>query len=391
MAKLLLSCDEYIYRHDGKYYAGSREKYDFFQRYLRVFEQLRIAVRCIDEKELKPSRVELNDARIEIIPIPIFHGPKEYTTRYITVGKAIKEAVNGCDAAILRLPSTVAQRISKHVAHANIPYATEIIFDAYDGAETANNIIEKLLWIIINKQMQRTCNNANGVACVTEHYLQKRYFSKKEGHFTSNYSTLALDKSFFAEPKTYPTHTPLTIAHVSNQIGLNGRKGEANLIQALGILKRRGIVLNLKLAGDDWDDSATKIKKYAERFGVGEQIDCVGYLSRRELDEFLNNADLFVLPTKAEGLPRVIIEALAKGLPTITTPASGNPELVETEWLVDYDDIPKLANKIEELISNHTIYERVSRRNIKHSKQYEASILEQRRDQFYTNLKQCIK
>lgn len=391
MAKLLLSCDEYIYHHDGKYYAGSQEKYDFFQRYLRVFEELRIAVRCIDEPNLKQSRVELADPRIDICPIPIFHGPKQYIAKYRDVGKAIKNAVNGCHAAILRLPSTVAQRISKQVINAGIPYATEIVFDAHDGAETSENIIEKMLWRIINCQMKTTCAKANGVACVTEHYLQKRYFSKQTNHFTSNYSTLALDKSFFAEPKSFPQHQPLTIAHVSNQIGLDGRKGEANLIQALGILKQEGIIINLKLAGDDWDDSATKIKKYAEKFGVSEQIECVGYLSREQLNDFLDNADLFVLPTKAEGLPRVIIEAIAKGLPTITTPASGNPELVEQELLVDYDDIATLAEKIKLVISNKNLYERISRRNIEHSKQYEASILEQRRDEFYANLKNCIK
>lgn len=391
MAKLLLSCDEYIYCHNGKYYAGSQEKYDFFQRYLRVFEELRIAVRCIDELSLKASRVELADPRIEVMPIPIFHGPKQYITKYCAVGKSTRQAVEGCDAAVLRLPSTVAQRISKQVLRKQIPFATEIVFDANDGAETANNIIEKVLWRIIDKQMRSTCAKANGVACVTEFYLQQRYFSKRADCFTSNYSTLALDKSFFATPKKYPEHTPLVIAHVSNQIGLGGRKGEANLIQALGILKREGIVINLKFAGDDWDDSATKIKKYAEKFEVAKQIECVGYLSRKELDIFLSNADLFVLPTKAEGLPRVIIEAIAKGLPTITTPASGNPELIAQELLVDYDDIANLAEKIKLVISNKNLYEQISRRNIEHSKQYEASILELRRDKFYTNLKNCIK
>ena len=65
MAKLLLSCDDYIFRHNGKYYFKNQEWFDFYQRYLRVFEQLRIANRVIDESELKKGRVSVDDPRIE--------------------------------------------------------------------------------------------------------------------------------------------------------------------------------------------------------------------------------------------------------------------------------------------------------------------------------------
>jgi len=392
MSKLLISCDDYIFRHDGNYYFKSQEWYDFYLRYLRVFEELRIANRVIDEPILKNGRILCDDSRIEIHPLPIFHGPVEYAKTYFAAGRAMKDAVLGCDAAILRLPSTVAQRISKQVLKAGIPFATEIVFDACDGADTANNLIEKTLWRIIDGQMRRTCAKADGVACVTAEYLQRRYFSKKPNLFVSNYSTLNLDKCFFTAPRKYPEKDVLTIAHVDLQIGLHSRKGTDIIIQALSKLKKeKGIIVNVKFAGDDWDNSKEKILNYAREFGIDGQVECTGLLSRTELTKFLDESDLFVLPTKAEGLPRVIIEAIAKGLPTITTPASGNPELISEDYLVPFYDVETLAMKIENLVIDKAEYERISKENYEHSLQYEGSLLQGRRDEFYKQLKSRIK
>lgn len=390
MGKLLISCDDYIFRCEGKYYFKNQEWHDFYQRYLRVFEYLKICNRVIDEPNLRKNRVLVDESRIDIHPLPIFHGPVQYAKVYLATGRAMKAAVDGCDAAVLRLPSTVAQRLSKQVIKAGIPFATEIVFDAKDGADTSKNLLEKILWRIINHQMRATCARADGVSCVTAKYLQQHYYSMKPNHFVANYSTLALDKDFFSAPRHYPNKSVLSIAHVDLQIGLHSRKGTDIVIRALEKLKKRGIIVNVNFAGDDWDNSTEKILSYAKDHGVEGQVACIGFLSRQQLNEFLNNSDLFVLPTKAEGLPRVIIEAIAKGLPTVTTPVSGNPELIPAQYLVGFNDVNTLAERIEELVTNKEAYEKASKENYEHSLRYEASILQSRRDDFYTKLKCCI-
>lgn len=391
MATLLLICDEYIYKHNEHYYAGSQERLDFLSRYIRVFDKMKIALRCIEEKELKSQRVIIDNPKIDVVPISIFHGPKEYFQNYIKIGKELKDVAKGCDAAVLRLPSTVAQRAYKYIMKAGIPYATEIVFDAKDGEETSDNRIQRVLWHIIDKKMKYICHNADGVSCVTEHYLQRRYKSSKAGHFESHYSTLSLPRAFFTGPRTFDSDKVKTIAHVDLQIGLQSRKGTKEVIDALSLLKQRGIIVNAKFAGDDWDNSTKAIMDYAEEKGVHTQINCPGLLTRSQLSDFLEMADLFVLPTRAEGLPRVIIEAIAKGLPVVTTPASGNPELIPDHFLVNYSDVKTLANRIEELVINKKVYEEASKTNFDHSLNYEGSLLEKRRDVFYTNLKNKCK
>lgn len=386
-----MSCDDFLYSHEGRFYAASQEKYDFYQRYLRVFEELRLVCRCEERKEIKKGAVSLdNDKRIEVFPVPMFHGPKQYAQKFFAVGRAIGNATKGCDAAILRIPSTTAMRVYESVKRLGIPYACEVVYDGEDGWKVTSGLT-RLIWKRIDKNMRKICAGADGIACVTEHYLQKHYFSNKPDSFKSFYSSLALDKSFFSAPKHYPKHNTFTIAHVTNQIGFHGRKGNLELIQAVSFLKNKGYDVMIKFVGEIRDNSPEKVKQFANQLGVGERIEFLGYITRKELDKFLSNVDLFVLPTKAEGLPRVIIEAMAKGLPTITTPVSGCPELIAPHFLVDYDDVNTLADRIQELLDNPDLYEMTSKRNFEKAWEYEASVLEKRRDVFYSELKKCIK
>ena len=386
MAKLLLSCDDSIFLNDGRYYAASQEKMDFYQRYLRVFDKLRLVTRCEVDKPMKQGRIPLDvDSRIEYMAIPEFHGPQQYAKVYFKVGNVLRHITDGCDAAVLRIPSTIAIRVGKKVMKKGLPYACEVVFDAEDAWRGSKGLNAQI-WKKIDCDMRRMCAGADGVSCVTEHYLQQHYFSNKPQSFSSHYSSLALDKSFFGNAKTYPNHQPFIIAHTSNQVAFNGRKGYNQIIEALKILKEKDVAVKVRFAGKDYQDGVNRLNAYSQQLGVDDMVEFVGFLNRKELDSFLSEADMYVMPTKAEGLPRVIIEAMSKGLPCITTPVSGNPELVSSHFLVDYYDTQTLARRIEELITNTQLYDQTSKENYERSLQYEASVLEKRRDEFYGKL-----
>ncbi len=295
-----------------------------------------------------------------------------------------------CNAAIVRLPSTIGQRVCKKVIKKKIPYAVEVVYDAEDGWKSISSKFYRSIWKKIDRDMRETCYKADGVSCVTEFYMQKHYYSKKPSAFYSHYSSLALDKSFFTSERVFPNR-PMVVANVANQISFNGRKGFKEIIKALSLLKERGLDVSAAFAGKSYNDGEGQLMEYAESLGVRDKVKFMGYLSREEMDRFLNGVDIFVMPTKAEGLPRVIIEAMAKGLPAISTPVSGNPELLSSHFLVGFDDVITLADRIEELSTSPTLYEDASKENFKNSLKYEASILEERRDQFYTKLKEVIQ
>lgn len=388
--KLLLSCDDTIYCYKGKYYYMNQEWHDFYQRYLRVFDSIKIVNRVCEEDVLSNKRVPITDDRVEVVHVPNFSGPKEYAKVYFPIGRVLRNVTTDCDAAIVRLPSTIGQRVCKKVMKTGIPYAVEVVYDAEDAWRSAPNLIRRAIWKKIDSDMRKTCYKADGVSCVTEFYLQKHYYSKKTSAFSSNYSSLSLDKSFYTSERTFPDRQ-MTVANVANQIEFHGRKGYKEIIEALALLKKKGLEVKAAFAGESYHDGERQLKEYADTLGVGDNIHFMGYLSRVELSQLLDRVDLFVMPTRAEGLPRVIIEAMAKGLPAISTPVSGNPELLPSHFLVDYDDVETLADRINELATNPTVYNQSSKENFENGLKYEASILEKRRDLFYTQLKDLVE
>ena len=385
--KVYLACDDYIYAHNGHYYAASQEKYEFYQRYLRIFDELKLVARCVEEKELKQGRIYFKDKRIEICPMPMFRGPKEYVVLYNRIGRLLKQSITGCDAAILRIPSTVALRAGKYVRRAGLPYAIEVVYDAKDGWQSSKGLIDKILWRLIDRDMRQLCYYSRGVSCVTEFHLQKRYYSKRKDSFVSHYSSLSLAKEFYASPRIFPKKEILTIGHVATQVDFDGVKGHKELIEAVAILKNKGIDVKVLFAGGDYLGGVNALSNYAAALGVSNMIEFVGALNRTELSVFYEKIDLFVLPTRAEGLPRVIIEAISKGLPCVSTNVSGNPELLPAHYLVDFTDVVGLADRIVELLTNKGAYEQASKENYEKSLKYESSILERRRDAFYQSLR----
>lgn len=390
MVKLLLSCDEFVYEHNGAYYAANQEKFELFERYLRIFDRIRLACRCETETKLKESRVPLaQNPGIEFFPVPMFHGIKDYARVYFQVGSSLKNVVKGCDAALLRVPSTLALRVGNLVMRSKIPYACEVVYDAEDGWRGYKGL-SRLAWKRIDKQMRVLCSKADGISCVTEHYLQQHYFSLKQDSFTAHYSSLALKKEFYGQPKKYNTKNSILIAHISQNVGEQSGKGHRQTIEAIKLLKDRGFDVRVKFVGNDRKGGIEQYKQYGKELGVGNEVQFTGFLNKSDISNLLSDADIYVMPTKAEGLPRVIIEAMAKGLPCITTPVSGNPELVGEHFLVDYYDTETLANRIEELASDPQLYEKTSKENYDRSLKYEASVLEKRRDSFYTKLRNRI-
>ena len=102
----------------------------------------------------------------------------------------------------------------------------------------------------------------------------------------------------------------------------------------------------------------------------------------------LDASDLFVLPSKTEGLPRAMIEAMARGLPCLGSTAGGFPELLSDDYLVTPGCRNSLAKKIHQVSTNPVLLGTMSRENLRRAQDYRADRLRARRIDFYRNLLQ---
>ncbi len=100
------------------------------------------------------------------------------------------------------------------------------------------------------------------------------------------------------------------------------RKGQAYVIDAMALLPRA----ELALAGAGPDEAMLRTR--AAQLGVAERVHFLGPVPHAELPELLSAADVFVMPSSSEGLANAWIEALACGVPVVTTPIPGALELI---------------------------------------------------------------
>ncbi|MDI6807244.1 MAG: glycosyltransferase family 4 protein, partial [Candidatus Aenigmarchaeota archaeon] len=113
-------------------------------------------------------------------------------------------------------------------------------------------------------------------------------------------------------------------------------------------------------------------EKYLEylidKYKVRKKVELLGKIPFFKLPEFYSAADLFVLPSLSEGLPKVVLEALACGTPIVATAVSGIPEIIEHEktgLLVPPTDYLALVNAIKYAIENENGMKKMAKRGRK--------------------------
>jgi L-malate glycosyltransferase len=132
-----------------------------------------------------------------------------------------------------------------------------------------------------------------------------------------------------------------------------------------------------------------QVEAQAKTRGLMDRVSFLGQLPAGEATrEQLDRADLFVLPSRAEGLPRAMIEAMARGLPCIGSTAGGIPELLAPEDMVPPDDVAALARKIREVTSDPERMSRSSARNLERARLYHENALREPRNRFYQHVRE---
>lgn len=151
-------------------------------------------------------------------------------------------------------------------------------------------------------------------------------------------------------------------AHLVPQASVNGsrlvcvgrlspEKGQVLLVEAVAQLEKAGIQAEVVFVGDG--PSRREIEQRAVALGIADRIRLVGWQSSAEVREWISGSLALVLPSFAEGIPVVLMEAMALKRAVVSTYVGGIPELVrdgENGWLVPAGSVEALAGAIRELL-----------------------------------------
>lgn len=205
-------------------------------------------------------------------------------------------------------------------------------------------------------QLRQKVGSATFVACISDFTRsQLMRISDPSDWPKLHVVRCGIDLSRFTLRTHEPANTPPRIALVAR---VSAEKGHAVLIDAIALLRERGITVAVDAIGPEPDGHGAVLRRRADAAGVAEAITWHGPQPPTRVAELLAAADVFCLPTFAEGLPVVIMEAMARGVPVVTTYISGIPELAidgETALVMPAARPDLLADALERLLADDAL------------------------------------
>ena len=377
----------------------------FWSRYLDVFSEVRVLGRVMHVEEPTRGLVRTSGVGVSFVEVPHYEGAWQYAQAARRVHHVLRTAVGKTDAVILRIGSWVGSLLDRQVNKRGRPYAVEVVGDPDDvfapgGIE--HPLRPALRWWFTREQ-KRLCDGACAAAYVTEYTLQRKYPCRAyavgvsdveiDGSprvsgatpLTVHFSSIDLREGDFADARhsSYPDRTArlITVGSLAQPY-----KGTDVLLRAVAKCLASGLDVSVAIIGEGRLRPA--FERQAEALELAGRAVFLGSLPPGEaVRAHLDRSDVFVLPSRTEGLPRALIEAMARGLPCIGSAVGGIPELLNPDDLVPPNDADALAAKIRDVTTNKSRMAAMAQRNLAKANNFHVDLLRPRRRTFYDYLR----
>jgi glycosyltransferase involved in cell wall biosynthesis len=362
---------------DGRIWASGPMRSSVWPRYLQVFDAVRVVARVRSVPAVPADWQPAEAPNVSFAAVPSYIGPWQYARQVRQVRSAIRGAVGSEDAVILRVPSQLASILAPSLTARKHPFAVEVVGDPYDvfSPGAVRHPLRPALRQLFVRRLRQQCRHAVSALYVTEGALQRRYPCPGGSVGISNVVLTA--QHFRDVPRSvYSDGRPFRLVMVGTLEQLY--KAPDVLISAVAECVRGQLDLQLTVVGGG--QYRDLLERQARGLGIAERIRFLGHLSRPEdVRAVLDQSDLFVLPSRTEGLPRALIEAMARALPCIGSTVGGIPELLPADDLVRPGDTSMLARKITEVLQDRARLQAMSFRNLKRSRDFREAVLQMRR------------
>jgi phosphatidyl-myo-inositol dimannoside synthase len=336
-------------------------------RYLDVFASVTIAARVTDVAEASAGCVQASLPDVQFCPLIAYSGLSGLLENLSRLSASVTAAVHGSSAIIVRAPSPIAYLTARAAAREHRPFAVEVVGDAdqvFSRGAFRHPLRAPIRWLAGSTQ-RRLTREAIAVLYVTDVVLQRRYPTRGQMYAASD---AALDDSAFAseDRREWSPSTDFVLVTVG---GLDQPyKGIGVLLATLQQLRRRGARVKLRIVGGG--RLLADYRRQCAALGVAGAVEFLGQRDSAGVRQALDSAHLFVLPSLTEGLPRALLEAMARGLPAIATRVGGVPELLPAECLVRPRDADALAAAIAEMMGDPRGMQRHGERNRAHARKH---------------------
>lgn len=336
----------------------------------------------IPQKEASMLKDNLLNINVKVFDVNINRNPLSLCN--IAAYKEIKKIINLENYKIIHSHSPIGGVLAR-IAARNIRHkGTSVIYTAhgfhfFKGSSLINWIIyypiEKFLsrytdiLITINKEDYRIAQTFHMQHC---YYIPGVGVDTKK--FLNPNDNRSVKKNAFANNKKF----------IILSIGeLNDNKNHQIIIKALNLLKNKNIHYIICGIGENFD----QLKNLAKRYNLENNVHLLGY--RSDVNEICNISSVFAFPSKREGLGLAAIEAMASGLPIITSNVHGiNDYSVNgiTGFSYSPSDSEGFAHGIKTLYDNNELINKIRKTNIEKVKQYDKKNIDKLMEKIYKKI-----
>jgi len=367
----------------GNYY-GNELNDKLVDRYLNFGDQVTFLVRLkkIQDSETKGLMPFVN-GNLTIIGVPDFASPVNFIKNISEVKKIIRREVINADVLVSRLPSLIGRVAIKKALEEDKPYMVEVVgcpWDALYNHSFLGKVYAPFAYFLLKNQVKKSPY----VLYVTTKFLQSRYPSDGD---TTGVTDVVLNP---ADEKVLEKRLnkikglkPNQILTIGTAAGYDVKfKGQEFVIKAIAILKEKGVNFEYRPVGKG---TGNKLKELAKNLGVQERVIFLGQLKHYEVFDYLDSVDIYIQPSKQEGLPRAVVEAMSRACPVIGSSTGGIPELIDDSMIFGKGNVKELVNILEKFSKDTLIDQAIV--NYTSAKKFETTIMDEKRLIFYSKFK----
>jgi phosphatidylinositol alpha-1,6-mannosyltransferase len=397
LMRLLIALEQRFLRGpDGNIYTAAPPRYEFWGQYLHTFEEIVVLARVGETTQLPPVQHRADGPGVTFWRLPNYFGPMEYLRNLVRLRLEIRRAVAGCDAYILRLPGPIGDLAAHEIRRVGREYAVQVLGDPWEvfSPGAVRTPLRPLYRRLMARNLRRNCSQAVAASYVTKQTLQRRY-PAGAGAYTCSFSDVALGGRLAGvetiAKRKQRAHELAAGCRRPVRLGFAGSlevhyKGADVLVKAVAACLRQGLSVEAHLAGDG--RSRPQFESLARELGIAGSVYFHGQIpAGKAVFDFLDSIDIFVMPSRTEGLPRALVEAMARGCPCIGSAVGGIPELLVPEALVPPSDEGQLAAAIERFVWDRELLLRMIERNLEVAKDYRPELLQETRCRFLSEVR----
>lgn len=318
----------------------------------------------VDRSEISESGAPVDGPGVNVIAVRHYHGLRELILNVFVVGWQVLRLGDRQSLFIGRLPELISMLL---FLRSRLVGARFVSLVASEPRQLFRALFPGLLGRFVGwfaaTLTRLTVKSSVAVIYVTQRWLQSLY-PARAGIPTLARSNVALPHDAILGSSRIPVNEPhretvlVTVATLENR-----HKGIDCLLDVVAMVRSRGVGVSLVIVGSG--QLAPQLVRQTEELGLERQVRFTGHLDTAEaVRDQLDCADVFVLTSRVEGLPRAVIEAMARGLPVIATRAGGVEELLSEDFICPIDDVGAIANRIISLVGSPERMASESRRNL---------------------------